>query len=102
MKVFRQGDVVLRELNWWERLLRRGTWVSERVLARGERTGHMHRLRGDVAVLEDGRGNRTLSVRGVVSLSHEEHPAIEIPPGEYAVRVQREFVAQDRPRSFAD
>jgi len=68
------------------------------ILAEGEVTGHHHRI-----PVEDVRrtflypttnpGVRLLRVsKGKpVSLVHEEHETIKLPPGEYEVRIQREY-----------
>jgi hypothetical protein len=68
------------------------------ILARGEATGHHHSIadRGGVVMFrEDGSGGGMyLSVTGSpVALEHQEHTALTIPPGKYAIRIQRTFQA---------
>jgi hypothetical protein len=67
------------------------------ILAAGEVTGHHHRI--PVEEMERAflyatanPGVRLLQVRSKpVSLVHEEHETLLLPPGEYEVRIQREY-----------
>lgn len=62
------------------------------VLAEGEVTGHAHRIVDDGAVLmSDGETLSVLEVERKVALTHEEHKAIDIEPGSWEVRRQREY-----------
>lgn len=79
------------------------------VLAYGEVTGHAHAIHDEGACLfalaEDAEEierivDRVLQVTGdrVVSLRHEEHSTIELPPGKYRVRIQSDY----RPERIAN
>lgn len=77
------------------------------VLAYGEVTGHAHAIAAPEAeLLESTRLNeRFLRVlaEGGVTLDHEEHSTIVIPPGNYRVVRQREFdLASGQVRVVAD
>lgn len=66
------------------------------ILARGEATGHHHSIAlSQRATLfrEDGSGGGLfLAVTGApVALEHQEHAALAVPAGKYAVRIQRVF-----------
>ena len=76
------------------------------LLALGEVTGHAHRIKrgglGNVRFREHvpvvgrriagGTPRRLLQVRHKpVLLTHEEHETLTIPPGNYEVRIQREY-----------
>lgn len=71
------------------------------VLAHGEATGHHHsiRLEDRVALFrEDGSGGGLfLSVMGdaPVALEHQEHHALQIPPGSFEVRRQKEYAPEE-------
>lgn len=68
------------------------------VLAEGEVTGHAHAIVDPGADLfGDALEDRFLAVlaEGGVTLRHEEHAPITIPPGDYIVRRQREWTAGD-------
>lgn len=85
------------------------------VLALGESTGHMHVVRGGTAKLfqrsETARtrgfdwaaGDRLLTIKGGgAELTHEkagaltgEHATVNLPPGDYVVRIQREWTGED-------
>lgn len=58
----------------------------------GEVTNHAHRLTGGKATLYTHVPTKTrwLKVVEPVSLKHEEHHTIEIPPGEYRIGIVRE------------
>lgn len=77
------------------------------VLAYGEVTGHAHAiLDADAELVEVKRTNerflRVLAEAGV-TLSHEEHSAIVLPPGNYEVRIQREYdLASGQVRNVQD
>lgn len=71
------------------------------VLAYGEVTGHAHAIHeGEVelSTIADSadRFLRIMNASGV-ALVHEEHSAITLPPGDYVVRIQREYVTADMP-----
>jgi hypothetical protein len=64
--------------------------VGHKILARGEATGHAHRLDGDVQLYES-RAELFFNAKVAVPLVHEEHETIIIPEGNYKVIRQREF-----------
>lgn len=67
--------------------------TAERVLARGEATGHAHRLLedSDVEVYEH-EGTLFLRVgEGGATVTHEEHGPGVLEPGEYRVGRQQEY-----------
>lgn len=73
------------------------------VLALGEVTGHAHALRACDArsftlpqsiPLFEWQTNRFVQVPREATLVHEEHAPIHLPPGEYAVLIQREYRPQ--------
>ncbi len=69
------------------------------VLAYGAVTGHAHAIHDAEAELfslpdTDDRFLRIMASSGV-SLVHEEHTEIHLPPGDYIVRRQREFTSTD-------
>jgi hypothetical protein len=69
------------------------------ILAAGEVTGHHHAIADAGCALyalpdTDDRFLRIMEGSGV-SLVHEEHDTITLPPGDYVVRIQREYTAAD-------
>jgi hypothetical protein len=66
------------------------------VLAYGEVTGHAHALSAKHAKLFDVAGwvDRLLVVTKATALMHEEHGAIQLPPGAYRVRRQKEYTPE--------
>lgn len=89
--LYRHGDVLLAKI---DALPENAEPIVGLVLARGEATGHAHRI-----AEEDGRATllRTysemlLQIRELATLVHEEHGPIVLEPGVYRVWKQREYV----------
>ena len=115
MKKFQQGDVVMFQVD--EKTFAKscrptdnsqdyqGGTRTKAILAFGEVTGHTHRVNmkdmakmAGVTLHMGYRGEpgvdvpNGFEVRGdTVTLCHEEHNSIDIPPGKYVVRIVREF-----------
>lgn len=95
MDHYRQGDVSVRRIHAPMRPLEIKRQDNGRVvLAYGELTGHAHVLDRpeNVTLMEDKKGNLFLSVRQEAAVVHEEHSPITLPPGDYEVVTQREYV----------
>jgi hypothetical protein len=96
----RQGDVLLvpvAEIPAGARRLDRVAGCL--VLAEGEQTGHAHVIPDDAADAYflpladiDEMRRRFLKIEAEVALVHEEHAPVTVPPGDYEVRRQREYV----------
>ena len=85
MKTIRQGDVLLMKID----KLPETSVEKDNVLARGEATGHSHKImNGKVLQLNS---QQYVVVEKEAILEHEEHDNIEIPQGIYEVRIQREY-----------
>lgn len=97
--LIRQGDVLftsIAKLPKGERKKRENATV-----AYGEVTGHSHALAIDdralAEVYEIGDGlylhvsESGIGIDGGVRVVHEEHGTVILPPGEYAVTIQREY-----------
>jgi hypothetical protein len=84
MEVYRQGDLVIRKLAKTDA---GDVQEHESILARGEVTGHAHRLTGG----EWRCNGRTLVVITYALLEHEEHSTIRLPSGVYEIFRQREL-----------
>jgi hypothetical protein len=101
MKLFRQGDVLLRQV---EELPKTAKLKPDKVLALGEATGHKHQFTSDFADLYvDAGGKQYAFLAEKAVLEHEEHANIEVPEGVYEVVIQREFdLLQNRVRPVID
>lgn len=88
MKQYRQGDVLLISTD----KAPEGKPVKAEnglvILARGEATGHHHSVPETMCTLF---GNDVLVVNEPTQISHQEHGAIEIAPGNYWVVRQRMY-----------
>jgi hypothetical protein len=94
---FQQGDVLLRKI---DAIPKGAEPASGRVLAEGEATGHKHVAEAQDAALFTHEGALYMRVPSGTRVVHEEHGALDIPPGDYLVGKVREydhFAEQSRP-----
>ncbi len=90
MLPIRQGDVIITPIEQIE-----GQKLSHLTLAEGEVTGHSHRISEGQAELYEKEGTLYLKVLSdTATLIHEEHNKIDIPQGNWMVRIQREYEPQ--------
>lgn len=97
MKIYRHGDILLSPVDAIpEDAIPRG----DLVIARGEITGHAHRVvTDDHAELFAHGTDMFLRILGSpASLVHEEHATINLQPGVYRIWRQREY----NPISYAE
>lgn len=109
IKQFRQGDVLVQVIDKLPSKLQEAKEAENRiVLQYGEVTGHAHAIhntKGVTAFLEPGedatlvRGMETgrrgfLQVKEKSNLTHEEHSAIVLEPGNYEVIRQRQYTPE--------
>lgn len=105
-RMIRQGDVLLVPATGIPADTRSVAREGGRlILAEGEATGHAHAVldRG-AELLENDLEERFLRVlaEGGVTVSHEEHAPVRVPPGDYQVRRQREYKPQAPPQRVSD
>lgn len=106
MKMYRQGDVMIREVS---SLPANAKAVKNRgriVLAHGEVTGHAHAIAVRDAkefTMQDAAGvvKRFLHVASCATVKHEEHAPIALPAGIYEIVQQREYTPEEI-RNVAD
>jgi len=98
VRVYRQGDLVIREVH---RLPADVGRQCSPVLAYGEKTGHSHRLKGPGQLWSQDT-QLYLKLEQPSQIVHEEHGAIMLPPGIYKVLSQREFVSPKEDRLVLD
>lgn len=86
--VYQQGDVILEKVEGI-----RGRKLNHLVLAKGEVTGHCHKVTEGIAELyKDGAGKMFLRVTSdTVTITHEEHNPVKIPMGDWSIRAVREY-----------
>ena len=101
MKMFRQGDVLLKQISELPKGL---DLKDDKVLAYGEATGHAHRFTDALTELfVDVDGKQYAFLVQDALLSHEEHEDIIVPKGTYEVVIQREFdLVENRVRQVVD
>lgn len=94
MKYYRQGDVSFHPLDVLPVSVEKVPAHKDYVLARGEATGHTHRLvfeEGDVDIFVDQEGNHILNVIREAQLTHQEHKPITLSPGIYIQKIEQEY-----------
>lgn len=99
--IIRQGDVVLVKIDKTPD----GLVEKDKILARGETTGHNHRFESEQAtVLLDRNSNTQYAVlAGDCELVHEEHKNILVPRGVYKIVPQREYdISEEAVRMVRD
>ena len=104
---YRQGDVLLLPCAGIPAGARPEAPEDGRVvLARGEVTRHAHVMGAERVChfRDDGTGRGYVRVEGdaPAALTHEEHEALMVPPGDYRVVRQREYQPRSLPRAVAD
>lgn len=102
-KQYRQGDVLVTPIEAIPASAKHVRSKKRVVLAEGEVTGHCHAIdysAKQMQVLTDGQ-EMYLRVMSPVVLTHQEHSAATIEPGEYVVKRQVE-VWLDEVRQVAD
>lgn len=97
MKLYRHGDLLLREVKEIPKDAKLIEQSNERILAYGETTGHKHVL----AVAEkisapqisayEVDGQTYLKIDKVSQLTHEEHKPLTIQPSVYMLVTEREY-----------
>lgn len=102
-KQYRQGDVLVTSIQCIPTSAKLAKTKKRVVLAEGEFTGHCHSIDFSVKqmkVFEEGT-QLYLRVMEPVILTHQEHSAATIEPGDYIVKRQIE-VWMDEVRQVAD
>lgn len=103
MKLFRQGDVLLRRVveSSVENLKEVEPENGRLILAKGEATGHHHSVSSQHAQLFMAVSAMILIIKEATELLHQEHRAITVTEGTYIVTRQREY-SPERTRNVQD
>ena len=89
MKIYRHGDVLLRQINVLPEGLKK---TNATTVALGEVTGHSHRFNsGLVTVFEDIKKQKYVAVEEETTLIHEEHKPIQVMKGLFQVVMEKEY-----------
>lgn len=89
----RQGDVLIRKVRPIEG--NKGKKLDHLILAKGEVTGHSHRISHGEAQLYQFKNMLYLTVLSeYATLIHEEHKELDLPKGDYEINIQREYEPQ--------
>ena len=92
MNTFQQGDTLWRKIKKLPADLTRRQHPRGAVVAEGEVTGHAHVILGDgVEVWEAPDGTIYVSAPRGGQITHEEHHAQTLPPGNYQVGIVQEY-----------
>lgn len=88
MKLYQQGDCLLKST---KTIPVDAHKLNHTILAHGEATGHRHMAVAEDAELYERNGVLYLSIPSGSRVQHEEHHAIDVPPGVYQVDLVREY-----------
>jgi hypothetical protein len=93
MKTYRQGDLLFKQV---KAIPAGGKVRASGHILEGEATGHIHRVvetqLAEAEVLDCGAGLfMSVTAEGGVSIVHEDHATLVLPPGNYEVVRQREY-----------
>ncbi len=105
--MIRQGDVLFVPVPD-AGITEHSTKVESGVIQEGSATGHHHRiaesdLEKATLYMIDWRGERALRCTQAVSITHEEHKTVTLPPGDYKIRIAQEYdYLQNVARSVRD
>ena len=88
MDYYQQGDVILIPV---KAIPKDAQPKADKHLAEGELTGHFHAPTARTAQVYEVKGKRFMSAPRGTSIEHQEHKPIEVPAGEYEVRIVREY-----------
>jgi hypothetical protein len=96
-KMYRQGDVLFKQV---KEIPEGGRARKSGHILEGEATGHIHRVAeaqlAEAEVLDCGAGLfMQVTGEGGVSIVHEEHNPIVLPPGNYEIVRQREYSPEE-------
>jgi hypothetical protein len=91
--MWRHGDVFIER---WKKVPKEAKRLPHTILAKGELTGHAHRVEGtDCAVLFDAGDESFLEVTAdSATVIHQEHAPITLDRGVYRVWIQREYTPE--------
>jgi len=92
--MWRQGDVFIQAC---PQVPPEAKKLPHCILAKGELTGHAHRVEeSGAAVLFEFGGSQYLDVKAAqATVAHEEHGPIVLPRGTYRVWIQREYSPEE-------
>ena len=100
-KQYRQGDVLIEEINNLPNDAKETASNKPVILAWGEVTGHKHQIKSGAKEFNFGGdkfGNRILTItKPSANLVHEEHSTITLPKGNYRIIQQMEYQQEIRP-----
>jgi hypothetical protein len=86
------GDVLIKKVNKLpENCLRRERRGGRVIVAAGETTGHAHTILDKGCVLWELKGELYLEATDPVTITHEEHRPLAIPPGIYQIGTVKEY-----------
>ncbi len=92
MKYYQQGDVLICNGSIPNEAKEIKARNGKLILAEGEATGHAHSISASDGVsLMELDGALFLSTDKDVTIKHEEHKPISIPPGKYKIGIVREW-----------
>ena len=104
-KAYRQGEILIFKVKKLPASYAYNARpIPNGVIREGEKEGHEHKVEGGSAQLSlfgDGETG-TLKVDKATTITHPEHNSINLPKGEYVVKVQKEATGKHTHSSVKD
>jgi len=92
LEMCRQGDLLFKRI---KKIPEEAKEKRDGIIAEGETTGHKHQLRpGTQAALLVAANVAYIHAIHQAYVDHQEHETIDLPPGDYCVKRQREFTPE--------
>ncbi len=100
----RQGEIITFKLPDNYTISRQTRKVKGNVIREGEKSGHQHKVEGDgQLVLFPGTNDMVVEVgKKGAKITHPEHKDVKLPPGNHAVKVQKEYDPQKDSKDVKD
>jgi len=87
MSYYQQGDVIIKRAKGKIT----GKKLDHGILAEGEATGHKHEIKTGNYDLIEKDGELYLINKEEVTVTHQEHSPINLPPGKWSIGIVQEF-----------
>ena len=95
MKLYRQGDVLIKQIKSVPKTAKKVENGERVVLAYGEVTGHCHQISTKEAQEFSLDKQRFIKLEENAKLNHEEHSTITFPKGNYEIIQQVQYTPEE-------
>lgn len=108
-KAYRQGEILFFKVKKKPQFYQKANLIKDGAIREGEKEGHIHQIDTDAAQLTMFGDDVKESTTGVIDVlkksarvEHPEHKPIDLPKGEYVVKIQKEATGKNSTQSVKD